>query len=46
VRVLVIIPTRHEAPAIGRVLADFPRNVINEVIVVDRNQRNVAGNRA
>jgi glycosyltransferase involved in cell wall biosynthesis len=35
VRVSVIIPTRNEALAIGRVLADLPRNLVNEVIVVD-----------
>ena len=34
-RVSVIIPTRNEALAIGRVLADVPRNLVNEVIVVD-----------
>jgi glycosyltransferase involved in cell wall biosynthesis len=35
VRVSVIIPTRNEAPAIGRVLADLPAGLVNEVIVVD-----------
>jgi len=35
VRVSVIIPTRNEAQAIGRVLGDLPRNLVNEVIVVD-----------
>jgi glycosyltransferase involved in cell wall biosynthesis len=35
VRVSVIIPTRNEAQAIGRVLADVPRDLVNEVIVVD-----------
>jgi glycosyltransferase involved in cell wall biosynthesis len=35
VRVSIIIPTRNEALAIGRVLADVPRNLVNEVIVVD-----------
>jgi glycosyltransferase involved in cell wall biosynthesis len=35
VRVSVIIPTRNEAQAIGRVLADLPRDLVNEVIVVD-----------
>lgn len=34
-RVSVIIPTRNEAQAIGRVLADIPRNLVHEVIVVD-----------
>ena len=34
-RVSVIIPTRNEAQAIGRVLADIPPNLVNEVIVVD-----------
>ena len=34
-RVSVIIPTRNEAEAIGRVLADLPRNSVNEVIVID-----------
>jgi glycosyltransferase involved in cell wall biosynthesis len=35
VRVSVIIPTRNEAQAIGRVLADLPSHLVNEVIVVD-----------
>jgi glycosyltransferase involved in cell wall biosynthesis len=35
VRVSVIIPTRNEAQAIGRVLADLPSALVNEVIVVD-----------
>jgi glycosyltransferase involved in cell wall biosynthesis len=35
VRVSVIIPTRNEAQAIGRVLADIPSDLVNEVIVVD-----------
>jgi glycosyltransferase involved in cell wall biosynthesis len=35
VRVSVIIPTRNEARAIGRVLADLPSDLVNEVIVVD-----------
>jgi len=35
VRVTVIIPTRNEAQAIGRVLADIPSEMVNEVIVVD-----------
>lgn len=34
-RVSVIIPTRNETQAIGRVLADIPATVVNEVIVVD-----------
>ena len=34
-RVSVIIPTRNEAQAIGRVLGDLPRDLANEVIVVD-----------
>lgn len=34
-RVSVIIPTRNEAQAIGRVLGDLPRGLVNEVIVVD-----------
>jgi glycosyltransferase involved in cell wall biosynthesis len=37
VRVSVIIPTHNEAQAIGRVLADLPANLVNEVIVVDSN---------
>ncbi len=36
-RVSVIIPTHNEAQAIGRVLADLPRDVATEVIVVDSN---------
>jgi len=35
VRVSVIIPTRNEAEAIGRVLADLPMNLVSEVIVID-----------
>jgi glycosyltransferase involved in cell wall biosynthesis len=35
VRVSVIIPTRNEAQAIGRVLADLPFEFVTEVIVVD-----------
>jgi glycosyltransferase involved in cell wall biosynthesis len=35
VRVTVIIPTRNEAQAIGRVLADLPWDLVSEVIVVD-----------
>ena len=34
-RVSVIIPTRNEAQAIGRVLGDIPSDFVNEVIVVD-----------
>lgn len=34
-RVSVIIPTRNEASAIGRVLADIPGDLVTEVLVVD-----------
>jgi len=37
VRVSVIIPTRNEAQAIGRVLADLPYDLVTEVIIVDSN---------
>jgi len=37
VRVSVVIPTRNEAQAIGRVLADIPAHLVTEVIVVDNN---------
>jgi len=37
VRVSVVIPTYNESQAIGRVLADVPRDVVTEVIVVDSN---------
>jgi glycosyltransferase involved in cell wall biosynthesis len=37
VRVSVIIPTRNEAQAIGRVIGDLPADLITEVIVVDNN---------
>jgi glycosyltransferase involved in cell wall biosynthesis len=37
VRVTVVIPTRNEARAIGRVLADLPSDQVTEVIVVDNN---------
>ena len=33
----VIIPTRNEASAISRVLADLPADLVNEVLVVDSN---------
>jgi glycosyltransferase involved in cell wall biosynthesis len=36
-RVSVIIPTRNEASAIGRVLADLPIDFVTEVLVVDNN---------
>jgi glycosyltransferase involved in cell wall biosynthesis len=35
VRVSVIIPTRNEASAIARVLADIPGDLVTEVLVVD-----------
>lgn len=38
-RVSVIIPTHNEAQAIERVLADLPRDLTTEVIVVDSNSR-------
>jgi glycosyltransferase involved in cell wall biosynthesis len=37
VRVSVIIPTRNEASAITRVLADLPAALVTEVVVVDSN---------
>ena len=37
VRVSVIIPTRNEASAISRVLADLPADIVSEVLVVDGN---------
>jgi len=37
VRVSVVIPTHNEAQAISRVLADLPRDLVTEVIVVDSN---------
>ena len=36
-RVSVIIPTRNEAQAIGRVIGDLPADLVTEVIVVDNN---------
>jgi glycosyltransferase involved in cell wall biosynthesis len=36
-RVSVIIPTRNEASAISRVLADLPADLVTEVVVVDSN---------
>ena len=36
-RVSVIIPTRNEASAISRVLADLPHELVSEVLVVDSN---------
>ena len=36
-RVSVIIPTRNEAEAIGRVVADIPAELVTEIIVVDNN---------
>jgi glycosyltransferase involved in cell wall biosynthesis len=46
VRVSVIIPTRNEAQAIGRVLADLPSNLVTEVIVVDSNSTDGTPDRA
>jgi len=37
VRISVIIPTRNEAQAIGRVIGDIPADLVTEVIVVDNN---------
>jgi glycosyltransferase involved in cell wall biosynthesis len=34
-RVSVIIPTRNEAQSIGRVLADLPRPLVTDILVVD-----------
>ena len=34
-RVAVIIPARNEAAAIGQVLAEIPRHLVQEIIVVD-----------
>ena len=42
-RVSVIIPTHNEAPAIGRVLADLPSDLVTEVIVVDSNSTDGTG---
>ncbi len=36
-RVSVVIPTRNEAAAIRRVLADLPADLVSEVLVVDSN---------
>jgi glycosyltransferase involved in cell wall biosynthesis len=36
-RVSVVIPTRNEAGAIGRVLADIPAQFVTEILVVDNN---------
>ena len=36
-RVSVVIPTHNEASAIGRVLADLPADLVNEILVVDSN---------
>jgi glycosyltransferase involved in cell wall biosynthesis len=36
-RVSIVIPTHNEAQAIGRVLADVPRDIVTEVLVVDSN---------
>ena len=33
----VVIPTRNEASAIGRVLADLPADLVTEVLVIDSN---------
>jgi len=37
VRIAVVIPTHNEASAIGRVLADLPRDLVTETLVVDSN---------
>ena len=36
-RVSVVIPTHNEAQGIGRVLADLPRDLVTETLVVDSN---------
>ena len=36
-RVSIVIPTHNEAAAIGRVLADLPRHLVTEILVVDSN---------
>jgi glycosyltransferase involved in cell wall biosynthesis len=36
-RVSVVIPTRNEAPALSHVLADIPKGLVAEVLVVDNN---------
>lgn len=36
-RVSVVVPTHNEASAIGRVLADLPRDLVTEILVVDSN---------
>jgi glycosyltransferase involved in cell wall biosynthesis len=36
-RISVIIPTRNEGLAIGRVLADLPSDLVTEVLVIDNN---------
>ena len=36
-RISVVIPTRNEAQAIGRVIGDLPPDLVTEVIVVDNN---------
>ena len=36
-KISVVIPTRDEAQAIGRVIGDLPADIISEVIVVDNN---------
>lgn len=36
-RVSVVIPTHNEAQSIGRVLADLPRDMVTEILVVDSN---------
>jgi glycosyltransferase involved in cell wall biosynthesis len=42
-RVSVVIPTHNEASAIGRVLADLPRDLVTEVVVVDSNSTDGTG---
>ena len=43
-RVTIIIPARNEAPALAQVLAEIPRGLIHDVIVVDNGSTDATAN--
>ena len=46
VRIAVIIPALNEQDAIGRVVANLPRDLINDIIVVDNGSTDDTARRA
>ncbi len=45
-KVSVIIPTRNEQGAIGRVLKEIPKNVVDEIIVIDGHSKDTTAGEA